>query len=157
MASTTSPRSKAVPQYNVFATNDNTTIGARLERISSHVLLRLVRHEFDDPVYQHFAPIVYADYDGSPGFVTREQYLEDLERIMNEMPDPCYEPVSSCWIVRGSSKRKATVWITARVTGVPLQGESIRRELVIKFEWRRGKEGWQIVSKTKLRGSVPFS
>jgi len=82
--------------------------------------------------------------------------LAELESFATASPLYTFELVNSFSAVK-PSRRKAAVWVTINVTGVPVaQYELANRESVVRFDWRWGREGWKCVQQKSLRGSAAF-
>jgi len=154
LASTAPPASS----YNVFPTRGDEVTRSHLEQLSCLLMNGLQDRNWNDPVFIHLAPNLYAIWDGFPVCNSREQYLDNIDATMRASPNFCSEILLTSSTIRGVSKRKATVWITVRLGGLPLIGsEGLEREAVFRHDWRRRTEGWQCVQITALRGSSPIA
>ncbi|TKA66007.1 hypothetical protein B0A55_09280 [Friedmanniomyces simplex] len=143
--------------FDVFEIDWSQAIGAHLEHLSRQFAQHVQAHDFSSPVFAHLAPEVDAAWEDFPPCSSREQYLAMLEEIAKRSPRYGCEVLNTCSAVRKSG-RKATVWLTVLVTGLPVERhEEMHRESVMKLEWSLGRNrGWKCVRKMELRGSGSF-
>ncbi|KAK4961247.1 hypothetical protein LTR10_001737 [Elasticomyces elasticus] len=135
----------------------NTSISTHLEDVSCQLVNLIHLRQFDDPMLeQYLDKNIHASWDLRPSATTREQYLIDLNKLIHASPDYGHEIVNCCSSIK-SSRRRATVWITLNVSGVPIrQYGGVSRESVVLLEWRWSRRGWKCIRKKGVRGSAPF-